>query len=331
MKMKTKHQASALAIAVAAFAVACADPTSNSKPMIGVNGPNLDALTTDQGQPLGPGLSNGEVRVCKTTPAGDPALNWSFTVSAIGVIGGNPPAATTPVVIAGVSGQTVCAENVFLSTKTGSQLDQVTIVEQALPANWALTHIHIDQYDGGPGYNPPAPGMTDNGTLATRTAVAFINNDMGRTVTFTNDFTAPPTTGCTYTKGWYQNPNGAPTVIAVDGRTIAQAQAIFAATPGQPGSVTWGVGALTDNKPNALLNLYQQFLAALQNLGGDANEDNGPLAVDNAIDAVQAATGGAALHISMLAGTDVAGLTATLSAFNEGTLTGWPHCEDEEN
>jgi hypothetical protein len=134
-----------------------------------------------------------------------------------------------------------------------------------------------------------------------------------------------PTTGCTYTKGWYQNKNGAPTVIAVDGRTKSEAQQIFAATPGQPGNVTWG----DDNKPNNLLNLYQQFLAALQNLGGDANEDAGPADVDAAIDAVQAGTGGTGLNITTtLTDTQISDLIDVLSAFNEGQFAGWPHCED---
>ena len=94
--------------------------------------------------------------------------------------------------------------------------------------------------------------------------------------------------------------------------------------------MTWGVGALTDNKPNNLLNLYQQFLAALQNLGGDANEDNGPAAVNAAIDAVQAATSGTGRNISILAGSvgNISGWINTLSAFNQGDLAGFPHCPD---
>jgi len=132
----------------------------------------------------------------------------------------------------------------------------------------------------------------------------------------------PPPTICTYTKGWYQNPNGAPTVIAVDGRTKEQAQAIFAATPGQPGGVTWQGG-------NNTLNLYQQLLAALNNLGGDANEDAGPPAVDAAIDAAQAGTGGTGLDITTTLTPDQVGdLADTLSAFNEGQFPGFPHCDD---
>ena len=333
--MKTKHQAGFLAIAVAAFAMACADPAGLDRTLL-PGAPSLDVSVNPAavGTLLlsDPAVPGGRVRVCKDTPAGDPSQNWSFSVTVASQIDDVPlnpvVAPPTPVVIAGVAGGDPECATVFTSTKNGIELDVVTVVEQALPANWSLLHIHIARFADGPGYTPPAAMPLDAGNLGTRTATLYINSDMQRDVTFGNDFTAPPPPICTYTKGWYQNNNGKPTVIAVDGRTIAQAQAIFEASPGQPGGVTWGVGALTDNKPNNLLNLYQQFLAALQNLGGDANEDNGPAAVDAAIDAVQAATGGTGLHISMVAGTDVGGLTATLSAFNEGTFAGFPHCDD---
>ena len=130
----------------------------------------------------------------------------------------------------------------------------------------------------------------------------------------------PPPSVCTYTKGWYRN-NGSDTVIAVDGRTKAQAQAIFGATPGKPGGVTWQGG-------NNTLNLYQQLLAALNNLGGDANEDAGPAAVDAAIDEAQAGTGGTGLNITTtLTQAQVSSLIDTLSAFNEGKFAGFPHCD----
>lgn len=320
-------------MAVAAFAMACADPAGLDRTLM-PGSPTLDVTvnppTVNTLQP-GDISAPGRVRVCKQTPAGDPALAWTFTIQVTSQIGATPPAAVTwDGSITGVAGQTVC-ETAYVSTKSGDGLDRVIITEQALPANWSLLHIHIERFMHGAGpYVPPVGTPIDVGDLATRQATLYVNGDMLRDVTFGNDFSAPPPPICTYTKGWYQNNNGAPTVIAVDGRTKAEAQAIFAATPGQPGGVTWGVGALTDNKPNNLLNLYQQFLAALQNLGGDANEDNGPLAVDNAIDAVQAATGETGLHISLVAGTDVAGLTSVLSSFNEGLLPGFPHCPDGE-
>lgn len=144
-----------------------------------------------------------------------------------------------------------------------------------------------------------------------------INGFHGFLLTYKNVFTPPPT-GCTFTKGWYRN-NGSSTVIAVDGRTIAQEQAIFDATPGKPGNVTW-------QGDNNTLNLYQQLLAALNNLGG--NPTAGPPAVDAAVAAALAGTGGTGLNITLAAGTDVSGLIDVLSAFNEGTFAGWPHCAE---
>jgi hypothetical protein len=142
----------------------------------------------------------------------------------------------------------------------------------------------------------------------------FINAYHGYTITYNNVFTPPPTPHCTYTKGWYRN-NGSETVTAVDGRTKAQAQAIFDATPGKPGSVTW-------EGDNNTLNLYQQLLAALLNGGA-----SGPAAVQTAITQAQAATGGTGTNITLVGGTDVSGLIATLSSFNEGNFANYPHCE----
>jgi hypothetical protein len=158
----------------------------------------------------------------------------------------------------------------------------------------------------------------------------FINNVHGVTLTYTNVFTPPPPPDiCTYTKGWYQNKNGEPTIIAgIDGRSIADQIKIFNASPGQPGDVQWGVlGGSLNNKPNSLLNLYQQLLAALNNLGGNATA--GPPAVDAAIAAALAATSGTGTTIRVVDGTDIGGLTSVLSSFNEGLLAGFPHCGDE--
>jgi len=153
----------------------------------------------------------------------------------------------------------------------------------------------------------------------------FINTAHGWTVLVRNTAPPPPPpTGCTYTKGWYQNKNGAPTIVlTIDGRTPDQQRAIFEASPGQPGSVTWGV----DNKPNNLLNLYQQLLAALNNLGGNAL--GGPNSVDAAIAAALAATGGSLLNITLVGTPDIGALITPLSNFNEGNVAGFPHCDDE--
>lgn len=315
----TKNRISAVVVALAALAMACADPASPNTSVVQTAGP-LSAIT-DQVGGYPTGMTAGEVRVCKTVPSGDPsAVQFTFDVTVTGVLPTGLGPTTTQYQIVGLPGSTACTD-VFLSTKSGSQLDSVKIVETAPPTDWALTAIDFVRIDDGPGYTPPLSGDAVTANLGTRTATVYINNDMGRIVTFTNDFTPPATTGCTYTKGWYRN-NGSSTVIAVDGRSIAEVQAIFAATPGQPGSVDFGGN-------NTLLNLYQQFLAALQNLGGDANEDDGPAAVDAAIDDVQAGTNGSGLVITTtLTQTQMSALIATLSSFNEGSLTGWPHCTD---
>jgi len=143
----------------------------------------------------------------------------------------------------------------------------------------------------------------------------FINSIHGVVLTFTNTVT----TSCTFTKGWYRN-KGSSTIIAIDGRTIGQEQAIFDATPGKPGGVTFG-------DDNTLLNLYQQLLAALNNLGG--NPTAGPAAVDAAVAAALAGTGGTGLNITTsLTHEQMSNLIDVLSDFNEGSFTGWPHCDD---
>jgi len=123
-----------------------------------------------------------------------------------------------------------------------------------------------------------------------------------------------PSGGCTFTKGWYRN-KGSNTVTAVDGRSKSDAQTIFSATPGQPNGVTW-------EGSNDVLNLYQQLLAAILNGG-----TNGPAATQAAIIAAQAGTGGTGLNITTtLTQTEISDLINALSAFNEGTLAGFPHC-----
>jgi hypothetical protein len=156
----------------------------------------------------------------------------------------------------------------------------------------------------------PAPACGNGGSVD-------LNNFHGYTFTFTNTLPPPPG-GCTYTKGWYQNKNGSLTVVGYDGRTQAQAQAIFNATPGKPGAVTW-------EGKNLLLNLYQQFLAALENLDGDLT--GGPDDVDDAIAAVADGTAGGGTAITTtLTQTEMSNWTSVLSAFNEGTYADWPHC-----
>ena len=142
----------------------------------------------------------------------------------------------------------------------------------------------------------------------------FINSIHGIRVTYTNTFTPPPT-GCTYTKGWYQSKNA--TLTGVDGLSVDVEADFFAATPNKTGDVSF-VG------PNNLLNLYQQLLAALENGGA-----GGPQAVQDAIDDAQAGTTVTGTQLTTtLTNTEISDLIVTLTAFNEGTFVGWPHCEE---
>jgi hypothetical protein len=313
---KTHRHLASLLVAVAAFTVACADSaTAPGRTLVG-NAPSLTidtifAATFPPGwTPFG--ITAGKVQLCKTANAPG---TFGFSV----VVNGG--AATHVDIQVTVPGTPVCTQVFQSNVGNGPPPDVVVITEDPNQTNWALTAINTTQFLGV-GTNYPAPRTDDVEDLANRKVTVHINNDMARRTTFTNTFTEPPATGCVYTKGWYKNKNGAPTVIAVDGRTKAEAQAIFLANPGKPNGVSWG-------SDNLLLNLYQQLLAALNNLGGDANEDDGPAAVDAAIDDAQDGTGGSGLNITTtLTHDEMAALVATLSAFNEGTFAGFPHCPD---
>ncbi len=317
----TTQTRSFLAVSLAAFALACADATS-PRTLVS-HGPAL-AITQEvylfpiNGGPGFPdGLQSGQVRLCKTANEGG---TFSFTATTTG----SQTIVAAPSLTVPAGGGTVCVD-VYTSTAGINTVEDVVITEGADPTpDWDLTAIDTRQllaqgpFDQG---KYTAAHLADAEDLANRNVTLKINADMGRIVTFTNTFTEPPVTGCTYTKGWYRN-NGSSTVIAVDGRSIAEAQAIFNATPGKPGTVTFGGN-------NTLLNLYQQLLTALNNLGGDANEDDGPAAVDDAIDDAQDGTGGSGTDITTtLTQQEMSDLINTLTAFNEGTFAGWPHCSD---
>ena len=307
-----------MAIGLAAFAMACSDPSTG--PTRTLVGTGVDAAVVAHPINFGAGgtypanLADGVVRLCKTgNAAGSFSFTWSLNDAAPTAIPGGP------IVLTGAG--TVC-RNIYTSTIDNTiGVDKVVITEGADATNWALTGRNIDQYFGQ-FVSYPAPRLSgDNDATPARGVTVYINDDMAKLVTFTNTFTAP-STGCTYTKGWYRN-HGSSTIDAtIDGRTIAQQQAIFDATPGKPGNppVTWG-------DDNLLLNLYQQLLAALNNLNGDAT--GGPAAVDAAISAALGGTGGTGLNITTtLTHDQMSDLVDTLSDFNEGTFTGWPHCDD---
>jgi hypothetical protein len=309
---------SALA-ALAVFAVACSDPAAPNRTLVPTGVANAISIVTYVG-PSGPGggLAEGDVRLCKDANA---TGTFGFTYS---VNGGATQMTSLSVTTPGTPACTVIHQSII----SGNGAPSVVVITEDpdQSAEWALTGIDIIQHLADGLYNQggipggyTTPRLDDVDDVASRTATVYINQDMARTVTFTNTFT-DTAEGCTYTKGWYQNKNGAPTVIAVDGRSADEARAIFAATPGKPGGVTW-------TGKNNTLNLYQQLLAALQNLGGDANA--GPDAVYQAIADALAGTGGSGLNITTsLTQSEIGTLTGILASFNEGAYEGWPHCDD---
>ena len=309
------------AIAVAAFAMACADATAPIARDLAVTTPTLDVQAVQVvGAGIPAGTVYGDVILCKRVSTGDPTTNsFSFSVAATNELGGTvtQPSNAAPSFTDVAPGQTNACVTIWHASLGMAYTDRLVITETA-QANWSVADIVVDQYVWN---TTQETILQNNGSLAASldetNGVATIrgNKEKVTVVTFVNDYTAPPPppSGCTYTKGWYRN-NGSTTVVAVDGRTQAEAQAIFAATPGKPNGVTWGAD-------NNNLNLYQQLLAALLNGGA-----SGPAAVQTAIGDAQTATGGSGLVITVAAGTNVSALIATLSQFNEGTFANWPHC-----
>jgi hypothetical protein len=237
-----------------------------------------------------------EFRVCKL---GNTAGNFTVTRSNAGTGSTGFTIVSSPITIQ----PNTCIVVVEDDSPSGAGSD-VTVTETNASNLTSITGQRISTVTGTTTISGPTNPFTD-----------FINSIHGVVLTFTNTVT----TGCTFTKGWYRN-KGSNTIIAVDGRTIGQEQAIFDATPGKPGDVTFG-------DDNTLLNLYQQLLAALNNLGG--NPTAGPAAVDAAVAAALAGTGGTGLNITTtLTHEQMSDLIDVLSDFNEGSFTGWPHCDD---
>jgi len=320
LRKKMKNRVSYSAVALAVFAAACADATAPIARDLAVAPPTLDVNTVQTvGAGIPAGTHYGDVVVCKQVSTGDLATNsFTFSVSVTNELGGTvtPVSIAAPVFTNVAPGQSPC-QVVWHGSQNMSNVDRLVITETS-QANWAVADIVVDQYSWGATQTTILTNMgAFAATLDEPNGIATVrgNKEKVTVVTFINDYTAPPPPpgGCTYTKGWYRN-NGSSTVVDVDGRSAAEAQAIFKATPGKPNGVTWGAD-------NNNLNLYQQLLAAMLNGGA-----TGPAAVQTAIGAAQAATGGSGLNITVAAGTDVSGLISTLSQFNEGLLAGWPHC-----
>jgi hypothetical protein len=286
-----------------AFLAACSD--SPLEPTPTVVAPTATFAVGAVTATPAPEAVTGKILVCKTGNAGG---SFSFTRSTEGPnIVASTWVGAGPIVIA----VNTCLEIANDDSPSGSG-SHISITEA--PAANTVQTITACRFRGyaldGVTLNAPENCVYVNG------GDLFLNHFHGYVVTYNNVFTPPPPppTGCTYTKGWYRN-NGSNTVTAVDGRSKAEAQKIFDATPGKTGGVTW-------QGSNDVLNLYQQLLAAILNGG-----KNGPQAVKDAIAAAEAGTGGTGLAITTnLNQTQVSALINTLSSFNEGTFRGWPHC-----
>jgi hypothetical protein len=286
-----------------AFLAACSD--SPLEPTPTVVAPTATFAVGAVTATPAPEAVTGKILVCKTGNAGG---SFSFTRSTEGAnIVASTWVGAGPITIA----VNTCLEIANDDSPSGNG-SHIRITEA--PAANTVQTITACRFRGyaldGVTLNAPENCVYVNG------GDLFLNHFHGYVVTYNNVFTPPPPppTGCTYTKGWYRN-NGSNTVTAVDGRSKAEAQKIFDATPGKTGGVTW-------QGSNDVLNLYQQLLAAILNGG-----KNGPQAVKDAIAAAEAGTGGTGLAITTnLNQTQVSALINTLSSFNEGTFRGWPHC-----
>ena len=304
MRMNRKAALAAGASLGIAFLAACSD--SPTDPAANVMVPKANLAVGGVTSTPAPTATTGKLFVCKTGNAGG---SFTFSRSTTGTVVGSSYVGGANASISGVNiAVNTCLEVANDDSPSGN--GSFITINEAPAANTVQT-ITACQFRGyaldGVTLNPPEACVFVNG------GNVFLNHFHGYVITYNNVFTPPPS-GCTYTKGWYRN-NGSNTVTAVDGRSKADAQAIFAATPGKPGDVTWEGG-------NNTLNLYQQLLAAILNGGL-----NGPTAVKNAIAAAQAATGGTGQNITLVPGTDVSALIDVLSSFNEGEFPNWPHCD----
>jgi len=304
MRMNRKAVLAAGASLGIAFLAACSDsPTS---PTANVVVPKSNFAVGDVTATPAPEAATGKLIVCKTGNAGG---SFSFTRSTEGSVVGSTFVGTGPITIA----VNTCLEVANDDSPSGSG-SHITVTEA--PAANTVQTITACRFRGyaldGVTLNPPENCTYTNG------GDLFLNHFHGYVITYNNVFTPPPPPRCTFTKGWYRN-NGKDTITGVDGLALNVEAAIFAATPGQPGPVTWSGGG------NNVLNLYQQLLAALENGGA-----TGPAGVQSAITTAQGLTSVSGFAITYT-GTQqqLSALITTLTDFNEGKLAGFPHCSDE--
>ncbi len=289
--------------ALAAFA-ACAD--SPSAPAVNLRG-SIQPMASVVGDVIdiaNKAAVEGELWICKS---GNAAGTFHFDVSYVHRGPGGGPAVPAGALTSLNIDVGTCRLAATTPT-SGTDKYTGTITETTQPG-WALTSVTY---------------LGNQGTINANPADGKFGNDGGSTVTFTNTYT-PPSTGCTFTKGYYRNHQAytaslIPTTIHVGNANLtgAQAQAILNATPGKPGNITFS--------SNNLLNLVQQLISAILNGG-----TSGPASVQTAINSANAhifIAGGTAITTNLSNG-GVSGLITSLDNFNEGTLTGFPHCGGE--
>ena len=306
MKSLKLHSCYALASAAIVTVAACSNGGDVTSRVAAPSSPSRLITTASVGDPGDGDPNQGELELCKTGDAGKFEVTDGSTTLSYDL----------------ADGECVVA---WVDTRTGLDTARLTVTELASTTSTftsVTTTTVRSEYD--PTVNGAGPDINEAPVVSmVSTQQVKLNEYIGSRLVYLNTLN-PPEEGCTYTKGWYRN-KGSETIIApVDGLSKSQQQQVFNATPGKPGKVTWTGG-------NNTLNLYQQLLAAINNLGG--NETGGPDAVDAAIAAAKAGTivttNAGGVQIELVAGTDVSGLIGTLSGFNEGSLEGFPHCEDE--
>ena len=303
MLMNRKVALAASASFGMAFLAACSD--SPTAPSANVSVPKSSFAVGDVTNTPAPEAVTGKIVVCKTGNAGG---SFSFTRTTEGSeVTGSSYVGTGPIDIAAGT----CLEVANDDSPSGSG-SHITVTEA--PADNTVQTITACRFRGyaldGVTLNDPEDCVYTNG------GDLFLNHFHGYVVTYNNEFTPPPPpTGCTYTKGWYQSKNAV--ITGVDGLSTTMEAAFFAATPNKTGSVSF-VG------PNNLLNLYQQLLAALENGGATSGLSD----VEQAISDAQAGTSvdASGQLTTTLSNTEISALITTLSSFNEGSFTGWPHC-----
>lgn len=200
----TMMKLSSLAVGIAAFAVACADPATGPSRTLAVGPSMLHLPPETYNFPPGfpEGLQPGNVRACKTANEGG-TFRFTATTDGTGTLIADADAVAAGNqfdITVGAGGGTTCV--LVYDSQSGiplSTIETVTIVEGPdLTADWDLTAIHIRQLlAASPTYT--AAHLADVEDLGNRTATLKINDDMGRIVTFTNDFTqAPPPEICDF-------------------------------------------------------------------------------------------------------------------------------------